>query len=515
MAHHGQLRRTLQELFGFDDFRPGQLPVVEAVLSGRPTLAVMPTGAGKSLCYQLPAIILPGTALVVSPLVALMKDQVDALVRRGVPAAFVSAAQPESERQQSERDLAEGRLRLVYVAPERFRSPVFMRALTAARLSLVAVDEAHCVSEWGHAFRPDYERLGDVLSQLAPTRLLALTATAGPEIRGEIVRLLRMQQPRIEVAGFDRPNIHLEVHELSTEAEKFDTVLAAVREHSPAIVYSATRRQAETLAIRLARLGVSAAAYHAGLTGRQRTQTQEAFQSGHLRVVVATNAFGLGVDKSDVRLVVHSELPRSIEAFYQEAGRAGRDGLPSIAALLFAPKDIFLQKHLVRAANPAVGTVEQLWSLLEGRGDPVAQGELARRWPPDLPSYDLSAGLAFLESAGLIVRGVPGRGLSLRVSDGVDKDGTTGVAELRRRMGGSTGVLEESVVATVLGCESKSKLYRTLTVLQREGLISFDGGVPVGSSARGPGAQLRREHLQRLADRRRHDLARLEQVIRF
>jgi ATP-dependent DNA helicase RecQ len=344
----GGLRRL-----GLAEFRPGQREIIEAVVAGRPTIAVLPTGAGKSLCYQLPATILDGLTVVVSPLIALMKDQVDGLTARGVAATFVNSTLEPNEREQRLSAAIAGRVRLLYVAPERFRSSGFLTTLRRARVALLAVDEAHCIAEWGHDFRPDYARLGEVVRALRPARLVALTATATPDVQGEIAAQLGMESPAVFVRGFDRPNLAFEVEQAGGDRDKLDRLLRLLRDADggTAIVYAATRRKAEDVATALRTARVPARAYHAGLDDDERAAVQEAWSSGKLRVVVATNAFGMGVDKADVRLVVHHELPSSVEAYYQEAGRAGRDGRPARCVLLFNHRDVRTREWMITNAG--------------------------------------------------------------------------------------------------------------------------------------------------------------------
>ena len=398
------LDRALLDGFGLSAFRPGQRRVIEAVLSGRPTLAVMPTGAGKSLCYQLPAVALGGTALVVSPLIALMKDQVDALLARGISAAAVSSALAPAALESALGDLAEGRLRLAYVAPERFKSSRFTEALARLgdRLSLLAIDEAHCISEWGHDFRPDYMRIGEVAARIKPPRLVALTATATPEVQRDIVKQLGMEDPAVFVRGFDRPNLRFTVERAGGVADKSTRLVALVRRApGAAIVYAATRKNVELYAARLASAKVRAGAYHAGLGDEERTRTQEQFMAGELDVLVATNAFGMGVDKADVRLVVHADLPRSCEAYYQEAGRAGRDGAPADCVLLFQHGDVKLQEFLIEASTPRVELLRAIWRLLRDDPHHGVNPAAARRHLPGEPG-DAQVGTAvrFLLRAG-------------------------------------------------------------------------------------------------------------------
>lgn len=367
------LRGILREVFGHPDFRPGQVEVIARILEGRPTLAVMPTGAGKSLCYQLPALALPGVAVVVSPLIALMRDQVAALHARGVRAAsWTSATPPEARRAIMDR-LEDGGLDLLYVAPERFRSPQALARIAAARPSLFVVDEVHCVSQWGHDFRPDYARLGEVLARLraeGPIRFAGLTATATERVRADIIESLGLSAAiETVVTGFDRPNLELSVVEVRGGGKpgmtaKIEAVLEALDawmgDTGSAIVYVPTRRQAEEVAAALSHSGREAAAYHAGLDPGAREAIQQAFESTPSYVVVATSAFGMGIDKSDVRVVVHLYLPDSPEAYYQEVGRAGRDGRPAGGVLVFDPADLRYAYRRLEAACPSPALVAKI-----------------------------------------------------------------------------------------------------------------------------------------------------------
>jgi len=338
--------------FGHQAFRAGQEPIVGAVLGGRDVLAVMPTGSGKSLGYQLPAVMLPGTALVVSPLISLMKDQVDELNRRGIPSGALHSLLPAEARRAVLKAARDGALRLLYVAPERFASNQFLQLLSELHVSRFVVDEAHCVSEWGHDFRPDYRRLrtaaGWCRTHDGGSRppMAAFTATATPEVRDDIVALLGLEDPQVLVAGFDRPNIHLRVEPVLDEGDK-DWRLPALVRGRRALVYAATRKTAEGAATYLEAHGVTAAAYHAGLKDEQRTRVQDAFAAGTLPVVCATNAFGMGIDRPDVDAVVHYAIPGSVEAYYQEIGRAGRDGRPATATLLWHYGDVATREFLI------------------------------------------------------------------------------------------------------------------------------------------------------------------------
>ncbi len=391
------LPSALQHHFGHQSFRAGQEDLVRAALDGRDVLAVMPTGSGKSLGFQLPALLLPGTTLVVSPLISLMKDQVDELDRRGIRAAALHSMRPNDARQQTRRAARHGEIRLLYVAPERFASDHFLRSLRELPVARFVVDEAHCVSEWGHDFRPDYRRLRGAAAecrrsdnQRGRPPIAAFTATATPEVRDDIVDLLGLAEPRIVVAGFDRPNIDLRVRPVAGDLEKQE-LLAEFVGHRRTLVYAATRRNAETAAETLQSAGLEAAAYHAGLSDSERTRVQDAFASGALRVVCATNAFGMGIDRPDVESVIHVDIPGSLEAYYQEIGRAGRDGRPAIATLLWNYADVRTREFLID----------------RGRDDPadrptipVDPAEIARR--KDLEHKKLRRMVAYADSAGCL-----------------------------------------------------------------------------------------------------------------
>jgi len=351
MEHAQQL---LQKYYGYPDFREGQRRIVESVLSGADTLGIMPTGGGKSICYQIPALMLPGLTLVVSPLISLMKDQVDALTAMGISAAYINSTLSGKEVNDRIRAARRGELKLLYVAPERLELDWFREEMSELAISCVAVDEAHCVSQWGHDFRTSYLAVSPFVESLPQRPILAaFTATATPEVMDDMVRLLRLANPAVFVTGLGRDNLAMSVLRGENKRE-FVLNYATTHAHQPGIVYAATRKEVDDLYDRLCRAGIPAGRYHAGLSDKEREESQEAFLYDDIRVMVATNAFGMGIDKSNVRYVIHYNMPKNMEAYVQEAGRAGRDGEPSECILLFSPQDIMTQKFLIEQ-NPQDG----------------------------------------------------------------------------------------------------------------------------------------------------------------
>lgn len=345
-------QQLLQQVFGLKRFRGPQQQIIETVLAGQDAFVLMPTGGGKSLCYQLPALLRPGVAIVVSPLISLMKDQVDVLLANGVRAACYNSSLGADEARQVLSALHRGALDLLYIAPERLLSPGFVQRLQTQPVALFAIDEAHCVSQWGHDFRPEYADLGALRPQFPQVPWIALTATADAQTRGDIMQRLGLQQARSFIAGFDRPNIRYLVaskHKPQQQLRKF----LAERPEEAGIVYALSRKRVEEIAARLQTAGIAAAAYHAGLADKERQRVQEAFRRDDLRVVVATVAFGMGIDKSNVRFVVHYDLPKTMESYYQETGRAGRDGAPAEALLLFGYGDIMVARSLIEQSSNA------------------------------------------------------------------------------------------------------------------------------------------------------------------
>ncbi|MDB5099947.1 MAG: recQ 1 [Cyanobacteria bacterium RYN_339] len=406
------LEAELQRHFGLGTFREGQRDVIDSLLAGRSTLAVMPTGRGKSLCYQLPALLLPGVTLVVSPLIALMKDQVDALAGRGIPATFINSSLDPEEQTHRIDQMARGGYRLVYVAPERFRHRAFLEGLARTQVSLLAIDEAHCLSQWGHDFRPDYLRLGAAIAACQHPPVLAATATATPEVRQDIVAQLGLVDPLVVVSGFDRPNLRYVVRYAPSDEQKLaklGEVLGKVA--GSAVVYAATRRNVEAVTDHLTALGVDAVAYHAGLRDDDRAYAQDQFMTGQARVVVATNAFGMGIDKPDVRAVIHFDLPGTLEAYYQEAGRAGRDGHAAYCVLLFSPADRYLQEFFIEGACPRPDTIRGVYDVLAGRTEEeiyLSHEAINRQLPSKTHDMAIGTCLNLLERAGLIERGKKG-----------------------------------------------------------------------------------------------------------
>ncbi|MFL6210505.1 MAG: RecQ family ATP-dependent DNA helicase [Pyrinomonadaceae bacterium] len=402
---------ALSEHFGFADFRAGQREVIEAILAGHDTVVVMPTGGGKSLCYQLPAMLQAGATVVISPLIALMKDQVDALRARDLPATFINSSIDFEEQKARIAGVRQGRYKLIYVAPERFRSNFFVEALKSVNISLFAVDEAHCVSTWGHDFRPDFLRLKGAIAEIGRPQVIALTATATPYVRADIIEQLGLREPRAFVSGFDRPNLSINVVHTQKEREKIAHVrhLAATSGGS-GIIYSSTRKSVEQVARALREAKLSVVAYHAGMEDAERVRAQEEFMTGAKQMIVATNAFGMGIDKADIRFVAHYHLPGSIEAYYQEIGRAGRDGLPATCVLLFNYADKRTQDYFIEGSYPPPEVIAKVYEALVGTKQQrieLATREIAAR-AGLRNEMAVQSALIILEKAGHIERGAAG-----------------------------------------------------------------------------------------------------------
>lgn len=406
---------VLEKYFGFREFLDAQEEVITAIAGGSDALVVMPTGGGKSLCYQLPALLLEGTTVVVSPLIALMKDQVDALQRRGISATLINSTLAPGEQQERIRALARGEFKLVYIAPERFRSRSFLEALGQSTIALFAVDEAHCLSMWGHDFRPDYFRLGQVLETLGRPQVAAFTATATPEVRRDILTHLALREPREFVAGFARPNLKLLITPVANEAEKYARLNSLIREHKTGIVYCSTRKRVEAVAETLQLANISSILYHGGMNDDEREKAQNEFMQGRRDIVVATNAFGMGIDRADIRFVVHFDVPGSVEAYYQEAGRAGRDGEAATCELLFNHADTKVQEFFIEGSNPPLEFIAATYEMLRREADEkhelkISIKEMALRLGDERSDMMISSSLHVLDREGYLDRfDIPGK----------------------------------------------------------------------------------------------------------
>ncbi len=408
-----QRHQLLEEHFGFREFLEGQEHVIDSILEGQDVLVIMPTGGGKSLCYQFPALALDGITVVVSPLIALMKDQVDALAKKDIPATFINSSLSQSVIDERIHGMTQGQYRLVYIAPERFKSDRFTRALAPLSIALFAVDEAHCISQWGHDFRPDYIRLKWALKELGQPQVVALTATATPEVRNDIVEQLALgkfgrQEPRIFVSGFARHNLTLKVTSVKGKSAKLDRIVQTIQQYKTGIVYCATRKNVEKVAAELAAERIPCIAYHGAMTPEQRNKAQTKFMNGTCGVAVATNAFGMGIDRADLRFVIHFDIPGSVEAYYQEAGRAGRDGEPSHCEMLYNYADVRTQEFFIEGANPTreviAGLYYALRKLCAKGGVEMPITEIAECMPNVKNEMAVGSALYQLERAGFITR---------------------------------------------------------------------------------------------------------------
>ncbi len=346
-----EARKLLQTHFGYETFRTGQEQAISQVFDGQNTICVMPTGGGKSMCYQIPALVMEGTTIVVSPLISLMKDQVDALLAAGIPAAYINSSLGFEEVRETLYDVQRGAIKLLYIAPERLDSEMFLNELQGVQVPLIAVDEAHCISQWGHDFRPSY-RLISRMAELFPNNptVLALTATATPQVREDICRILDIEEEHTVMTGFERANLTFSVIR-GQDRDRYVKEYVQKNENEAGIIYAATRKTVDSVYDMLIKKGVKAAKYHAGMPDQERKSGQERFLNDEVTVMVATNAFGMGIDKSNIRYVIHYQLPKNMESYYQEAGRAGRDGLPSECIVLYASQDVQTQRFLIDQAQ--------------------------------------------------------------------------------------------------------------------------------------------------------------------
>src|SRR3954465_5743643 len=401
-------RTVLKSAFGYDQFRPGQESAVSAILAGRDTVVVLPTGGGKSLCFQVPALMMPGLTVVVSPLISLMKDQVDALVAKGLPATFINSTLTSGQVSDRLARVDRGEIKLLYLAPERFDAGRTAERLRKAGVSLLAIDEAHCISQWGHDFRPSYLKVRNVHEALGSPTTIALTATATPDVRRDIISQLALKNPETIITGFDRPNLTYYVVPAKNDAEKEAHLVDILRTRDGlAVVYAATRRAVDQLVAVLERAKIRAAGYHAGLDDARRHEVQDAFMTEKVRAIVATNAFGMGIDKPNVRLVIHYAMPGTLEAYYQEAGRAGRDGLHSDVFLLHAFPDRFTHEFFIKGSYPERSVVEQTYEALKLRSD--AQGfvaaepeDIARAVKPKINAREVESAVKILSRSGAV-----------------------------------------------------------------------------------------------------------------
>ncbi|MGW0422220.1 RecQ family ATP-dependent DNA helicase [Streptomyces sp. NPDC003015] len=457
-----RLARAADEVFGWSELRPGQLTAMEAVMRGRDTLAVMPTGAGKSAVYQVPGLLLPGPTVVVSPLIALQRDQIAGLLSHAdaPEAVAVNSAQAAGEAEAAWDAVRHGDAEFLFLSPEQLAKDEVVERLAEAAPSLFVVDEAQCVAAWGHDFRPDYLRLAQAAQRMGRPPVLALTATAAPPVREEIVERLGMEDPELVVAGFDRPNIALEVRRFLDDTDKRRVVVErAAAEPKPGLVYTATRRDAEAYAADLAELGLSADAYHAGLTAGERSRVHDAFLAGETDVVVATSAFGMGIDKEDVRFVLHASVPGSLDAYYQEIGRAGRDGGPALAVLHYRPQDSGLQR-LFATRTPDEDTLGTVAEYLHERDAPAEPDGIGKE--TGLSRRRVTAAVNLLEQAGAVHTEDDGR---VRAVAGTTAEEAAARAAEEAR---SRRRLEESRLAMMLG-------YAETTGCRRRFLLGYFG----------------------------------------
>lgn len=412
MANQEKQKKEIKELlrlhYNFNSFRAGQEQAIDNVLKKRSSVVIMPTGGGKSLCFQLPALVLDGVTIVISPLIALMKDQVDNLTKLGIPATFVNSTISLSETEERLKAVQDGAYKLLYIAPERFYNQEFTKALEGIKVSLFAVDEAHCISQWGHDFRPSYLKLKEAIELVGQPPIMALTATATPEVREDIIKQLEINDRDLIITGFARPNLQLGVIH-ATEARKPSLTLDAVSSapDEPGIIYVGTRARADALLQYLLENNIEAVGYHAGMDSQDRKWVQQQFMRGEAKVIVATNAFGLGIDKANIRFVIHYDMPGTVEAYYQEAGRAGRDALPSFCLLLYNSRDRALHEFFIKGDNPPPFIIREIYDILLNYDTDtvlITYAELSDMLSDNAPDMAVGTALKILEKEGYIAR---------------------------------------------------------------------------------------------------------------
>ncbi len=410
-----QLLELLKIHFGYGSFLPGQELAIDNILAGRNTVVVLPTGGGKSMIYQLPALILEGATIVISPLIALMKDQVDSLERVGIPATFINSSISPEEASRRMAKVSRGEFKLIYIAPERFYNIQFLGELKKIKVSLFAIDEAHCISQWGHDFRPSFLRLKEAVKIVGSPAVVALTATATPEVRDDIARQLEFKDHETIVTGFSRPNLQFAVIPTpnSQKIESIVNFLVTNPDLGSGVIYVGTRNKADEILERLVENDIKAVSYHAGMDANSRSWVQDQFLKDEARVVVATNAFGMGINKKDIRFVIHHDLPGTIEAYYQEAGRAGRDGKPSFCLLFYNQQDRYLREFFIKGDNPDPKIILEVYDFLLGRADSfvnpkdsilITYAEIGQNLSEQTPEMAIGTALKILERSGYISR---------------------------------------------------------------------------------------------------------------
>ncbi len=530
MQERERARQALRETFGFADFRPGQGEVVTTLLQGRSALAIFPTGAGKSLCYQLPALLFDGLTVVVSPLIALMKDQIDFLVRHRVAAARLDSTLEAGEVRRVLDDMRGGRLKLLYVAPERLTNERFLQTLKTQSVALMAIDEAHCISEWGHNFRPEYLKLARIAESLQVGRVLALTATAPPEVARDIARVFRIQDEDIVLTGFHRPNLELHVTPCDDDRNRQHQLVDRLKQgdQGSAIVYVTLQQTAEELADRLRREGLLAEAYHAGLKDELRHEIQDRFMRSETRVVVATIAFGMGIDKSDIRAVYHANLPKSLENYAQEIGRAGRDGEPARCELLACREDVITLENFTYGDTPEPEAIAGLLDHLLGLGEvfDISVYDLAQT--SDIRMLVVQTLLTYLELEGVIVATGPffdeykfqPTRTSQEILARFDPQRADFLRNVFRqaREGRVWFTIDIRAAAEALG-EPRERILKALNHLEEQGDLTVQvSGVRQGYRRTTNAvnvASLRQTLVQRFLERERRDIARVQNVLDY